>query len=90
MPPAQGVALAQQRRPPCRRSGSNGTPQWGIQFHAEVSPADMRNWIKNFHNDPDAAGLDPEAVLAESEPRLEEWNELGRALCARFLAAAAR
>ena len=56
----------------------NGTPQWGIQFHAEVTPADLRDWIKNFHTDPDAAGLDPEALLAESEPRLEEWNELGR------------
>jgi hypothetical protein len=50
----------------------------------------MRNWIENFHTDPDAAGLDPEALLAESEPRLHEWNELGRALCARFLEAADR
>jgi GMP synthase-like glutamine amidotransferase len=88
VPPDQGVALATSDAS-LQAFRLNGTPQWGIQFHAEVAPADMRHWIENFHTDPDAAGLDPEALLAESEPRLEEWNELGRALCARFLAAAA-
>lgn len=67
----------------------DGAPQWGIQFHAEVSPADMRHWIEDFRADPDAAGLDPAALLAESEPRLEAWNDLGRALCGRFLEAVA-
>ena len=89
VPPGQGVNLA--RSDTCLQAFRlDGTPHWGIQFHAEVSAADLRHWIKNFHTDPDAAGLDPEALLAESEPRLEEWNELGRALCARFLAAAER
>ncbi len=87
VPPAQGVALAESDT--CLQAFRlDGTPQWGIQFHAEVSAADMRRWIENFHTDPDAAGLDPEALLAESEPRLDEWNELGRALCTRFLEAA--
>lgn len=87
VPPPAGMALA-------RSSSSlqvyrlDGSPAWGIQFHAEVSPADLRQWIEHLHNDPDAAGLDPEALLAESEPRLESWNELGRGLCARFLDAA--
>jgi GMP synthase-like glutamine amidotransferase len=89
VPPDQGVALASSETS-LQAFRLNGTPQWGIQFHAEVSPADMRHWIENFHTDPDAAGLDAAALLAESEPRLEEWNELGRALCSRFLAAAAR
>ena len=87
VPPPAGVALA--RSPDSLQAFRlDGAPAWGIQFHAEVSPADMRFWIENFHTDPDAAGLDPEAVLAESEPRLDEWNELGRTLCARFLDAA--
>lgn len=87
VPPPAGMVLA-------RSSSSlqayrlDGSPAWGIQFHAEVSPADLRQWIEHLHNDPDAAGLDPEALLAESEPRLESWNELGRGLCARFLDAA--
>ena len=89
VPPAAGVPLA-------RSSSSlqafrlDGSPAWGVQFHAEVSPADMRHWIENFHADPDAAGLDPEVLLAESEPRLEGWNELGRSLCTRFLEEADR
>jgi len=87
IPPNAGTALA--RSSTCLQAFRlDGTPAWGIQFHAEVSPADMRHWIANFHTDPDAAGLDPDALLAESVPRLEEWNELGRALCGRFLDAA--
>ncbi len=88
VPPPQGVPLATSET--CLQAFRlDGTPQWGIQFHAEVSPADMRHWIEHFDNDPDAAGLDPGALLAESEPRLDGWNDLGRALCARFLEAAA-
>lgn len=87
IPPAEGVALA--RSSDCLQAYRlDGAPAWGIQFHAEVSRADMRHWIEDFHNDPDAAGLDPDALLAESEPRVEGWNELGRSLCARFLEAA--
>ena len=85
--PPSGISLA--RSSGCMQAYRlDGALAWGIQFHAEVSPADVRRWIENFHTDPDAAGLDPAAVLAESEPRLEAWNELGRALCARFLDAA--
>jgi len=88
MPPAEAVPLASSDV--CLQAFRlDGEPQWGIQFHAEVSPADMRHWIENLHTDPDAANLDPQALLAESEPRLESWNELGRALCTRFLEAAA-
>jgi len=89
VPPGQGLALASSETS-LQAFRLNGTPQWGIQFHAEVSAADMRSWIENFHTDPDAAGMDPGALLAESEPRLDAWNEFGRALCSRFLAAAAR
>jgi GMP synthase-like glutamine amidotransferase len=89
VPPPKGVALASSDT--CLQAFRlDGAPAWGIQFHAEVSPADMRHWIQNFHTDPDAAGLDPEALLAESAPRVDGWNELGRALCGRFLDAAER
>jgi GMP synthase-like glutamine amidotransferase len=84
VPPQEGVALAHS--PTCLQAFRlDGTPQWGLQFHAEVSPADMRHWIDNTQADPDAAQIDPEALLAESEPRLEGWNDLGRELCGRFL-----
>ncbi len=64
---------------------------WGIQFHPEVSRADALHWIEDYRADPDAVrlGIDPDRFRAETEPRLEAWNELGRTLCGRFLGAAA-
>ena len=71
-----------------RRSGS-GTP-WGIQFHAEVTRETLGGWLDGYRVDPDAVriGVDPEAVRAETEQRIDAWNELGRGLCERFLEAA--
>jgi GMP synthase-like glutamine amidotransferase len=65
-------------------------PAWGIQFHAEVAAPDVRHWIDSYEVDPDAVrmGIDPEAMWARTEPALDEWNEIGRGLCARFLEAA--
>jgi GMP synthase-like glutamine amidotransferase len=64
---------------------------WGIQFHAEVTLADAQHWIDDYRRDPDAIaiGLDPEALRAETRTRIGAWNDLGRALCDRFLAVAA-
>jgi GMP synthase (glutamine-hydrolysing) len=59
----------------------------GIQFHAEVSAADAAGWIDDYHSDEDAVriGLDPEALRRETNAAIGTWNELGRALCDRFL-----
>ncbi|MBN1529181.1 MAG: type 1 glutamine amidotransferase [Thermoleophilaceae bacterium] len=67
-------------------------PAWGIQFHAEVAGADVGGWLDGYDADEDAVriGLDPEALRAETVPRLDEWNELGRGFAQRFLAEAAR
>jgi GMP synthase-like glutamine amidotransferase len=64
---------------------------WGVQFHPEVSDADLHAWLDGWRSDPDAVriGIDPEAIRAASEPRLAAWHELGRDLMRRFLAAAA-
>lgn len=75
----------------CPQAYRVGPSAWGIQFHAEVSAADALGWIEDYESDPDAVrvGIDPVALTAETRPRIEAWNELGRGLCARFLAAAA-
>jgi GMP synthase (glutamine-hydrolysing) len=67
-------------------------PAWGIQFHAEVSTEDGEHWIDDYRSDEDAVriGLDPNRLLAETAPRMDPWNKLGRALCGRFLEAATR
>ena len=68
-----------------------GLPAWGIQFHAEVSAANLEHWIRDYGSDPDAVamGLDPDALLAESRLAIEAWNDVGRDFCERFLDAAA-
>ena len=64
---------------------------WGIQFHAEVTPADFEAWLDDYRSDPDAvaAGLDPERLRSQTRAAIADWNRLGRELCRRFLAVAA-
>jgi len=87
--PVDAVVLA--RTPVCAQAYRLGERAWGIQFHAEVSATDALGWIQHYHVDPDAVrlGIEPAAFRAESEPRIAAWNQLGRDLCARFLAAVA-
>ena len=63
----------------------------GIQFHAEVSPTDAEAWIDDYRSDEDAVriGLDPDALRRRTRTSIKEWNEVGRALCQRFLDATA-
>jgi GMP synthase-like glutamine amidotransferase len=65
-----------------------GSLAWGIQFHAEVTEADFSTWLDDFEDDPDAHVINPEELRAELNERIGDWNELGRAMCTRFLAAA--
>jgi len=65
-------------------------PAWGIQFHAEVTLEAAEGWIADYRTDPDAAGIDPAAFAGETRRNIARWNEIGQALCDRFLEAAAR
>jgi GMP synthase-like glutamine amidotransferase len=84
--PPGAVPLAQS--PVClqayRLADSAG---WGIQFHAEVTGEAVGLWLDDYRSDPDAVriGLDPEALRAETDRKIDSWNETGRELCARFL-----
>ena len=83
--PAGAVTLA--RNEAATQAYRIGERAWAIQFHAEVSAADLEHWIDDFTADEDAVriGLDPEALRAESREKIAAGNELGRELCARFL-----
>jgi GMP synthase (glutamine-hydrolysing) len=87
--PPGAVALATS--PVCLQAYRVGDRAWGIQFHAEVSPDDVSHWIDDYRSDEDAVriGLDPDALRAETMPRIKQWNRLGAELCRRFLEAAA-
>lgn len=89
VPPEDATTLATSAV--CVQAFRVGERAWGIQFHAEVSAADLVGWTDDYSSDPDAAriGIDPAVLRAQNEPRIEAWNSLGRALCVRFLALAA-
>jgi GMP synthase (glutamine-hydrolysing) len=86
--PPTAIALAHS--PTCLQAYRVGPVAWGIQFHAEVSAADAESWIDDYRSDEDALRieLDSEALRAQTRDRIAGWNELGRALCERFLAVA--
>jgi GMP synthase-like glutamine amidotransferase len=56
----------------------DGTPVWGIQFHAEATGATLDDWIALEKETPAGFAGDNSAELAR-------WNELGRRLCRAFL-----
>lgn len=87
--PPGAVVLA--RSPHSLQAFRIGDRAWGIQFHAEVSARDALKWTREYENDPDAVriGLDPEALARSIHERIGAWNEVGRALCGRFLDLAA-
>jgi GMP synthase (glutamine-hydrolysing) len=85
VPPPEASILA--RSPVCPQAYRLGERSWAIQFHAEVTADDAGRWIDDYRQDEDAIRieLDPDALRAENEERMEGWNQVGRELCGRFL-----
>jgi GMP synthase (glutamine-hydrolysing) len=82
--PAGAVELA--RSAVCTQAFRLGDSAWGIQFHAEVTSAQVARWLV----DDDAAGQDVETIGRATEERIAHWNEVGRDLCGAFLEVAER
>ena len=87
--PPGAVPLA--RSEVCLQGARVGEAAWALQFHPEVSAADARWWIEDYRSDPDAValGIDPVGLGAETEGKIGAFNQLGRDICRRWLAAAA-
>jgi GMP synthase-like glutamine amidotransferase len=81
--PAGAVELA--RSPVCTQAFRLGDAVWGVQFHPEVTVTQVEDWTREEAEEI-PGGV--EALLEATYPRIARWNELGRALCAGFLAAA--
>ena len=88
--PPGAVELA--RTPQCVQAYRiEGKPAWGLQFHAEVTRENLWAWLDGWGNSEAAStDLDPERIRSDSEGRIEEQNEVGRGIAARFLREAAR
>ncbi|MFN2629322.1 MAG: type 1 glutamine amidotransferase [Gaiellaceae bacterium] len=82
--PAGAEELASSAR--CTQGFRLGERVWGVQFHPEVTLAQVESWIAD-PEDPPPRGAE---LLTETLPRIELWNELGRTLCAGFCEVAER
>ena len=82
--PAGAQELARSER--CTQAFRLGERVWGVQFHPEVTLAQVESWIA----DPEDPPPDAERLRAETQARIEQWNALGRELCGAFIEAAER
>jgi GMP synthase (glutamine-hydrolysing) len=82
--PAGGVELARSRV--CTQAFRLGDNAWGVQFHPEVTLAQVQSWV----DEEDDAPVDTEALMAETRERIAEWNERGLELCDAFVDVAER
>jgi GMP synthase (glutamine-hydrolysing) len=74
----------------CTQAFRAGPAAWGVQWHPEVSPGQLRRWIGAGIVRSMAPDVDEGALLAESVRRLPASNEQGRRLCRTFMALAGR
>jgi GMP synthase (glutamine-hydrolysing) len=81
--PAGAAELA--RNHVCTQAFRLGERVWGVQFHPEVTLAQVEQWTAE---EPEATPIS--RGLDETRERIEEWNELGRGLCGAFVEAAER
>jgi GMP synthase (glutamine-hydrolysing) len=83
--PAGAVELARSRV--CTQAFRLGANAWGVQFHPEVTLAQLEGWIAE---DEDELPMSAGEFLQETRDRIDEWNTLGRGLCAAFVESAER
>jgi GMP synthase (glutamine-hydrolysing) len=79
--PAGAVELA--RNELCTQAFRLGDSAWGVQFHPEVTLAQVESWMQD--DEPVPADL-----LGETRKRIGDWNELGKSLCDAFVDVAER
>jgi GMP synthase (glutamine-hydrolysing) len=82
-----GGAVELATSPVCTQAFRLGDAAWGIQFHAEVTESQILGWIEEA---PEELPGPADELVAETRLRIDEWNDLGRRLCAGFLEVAER
>jgi GMP synthase-like glutamine amidotransferase len=60
----------------------------GVQFHPEVTPEIMDEWVRVYRHELDSEGVDPDALLLETRRLAENSRRVSRRLLDRFIDAA--
>ena len=82
--PAGAEELARSRV--CTQAFRIGERAWGVQFHPEVTEAQIGVWLA----EEESAPVDADALTRETRERIAEWNSLGVDICGAFCHAAER
>jgi GMP synthase-like glutamine amidotransferase len=61
-----------------------------VQFHPEVTPEIMENWVRTYRHELDDEGVDPDALLEETQQRAEASRAASLRLLSRYLDSVAR
>ena len=62
----------------------------GLQFHPEVTPEIMDSWVRAYRHELDGDGVDPDALLEETQRRAPDVRRTAMRLFDRFLERVAR
>jgi GMP synthase-like glutamine amidotransferase len=62
----------------------------GLQFHPEVTPEIMDDWVRVYRHELDADGVDPDALLEETHRRAIDSRRMSWQLLERYLSDVAR
>lgn len=62
----------------------------GLQFHPEVKPEIMDEWVRAYRHELDAEGVDPDRLLAETERIAPECRRRSESLFNHFLSDVAK
>jgi GMP synthase (glutamine-hydrolysing) len=81
--PEKAVPLG--RSDDCLQAFRLGDRVWAFQFHPEVTAEIADTWIEEYGEE---AGIDRRMSRREVARNIASWNQLGDAICRRFLAIA--
>jgi GMP synthase-like glutamine amidotransferase len=62
----------------------------GVQFHPEVTPQIMDDWVRVYRHELDGEGVDPDRLLEQTHARAQENRQTSWRLLDAFLARVAR
>ena len=85
-PPGATLVAENEAGPQAFVSGRH----FGVQFHPEVTPEIMDEWVRTYRHELDEEGIDADALLEETDRRAEDSRRASQQLLRRYLDKVAR